>query len=78
MKSDVLGLSLSYQPTLIRFNLTDSGKIVFSDLQMRQYLVKLSSLQMKQWPIVFFEKVPLVKYLLGTGQLSFLKVNCLP
>ena len=57
MKSDVLGLSLSYQPTLIRFNLTDSrGKIVFSDLQMRQYLVKLSSLQMKQWQIVFLEK----------------------
>ena len=57
MKLDVLGLSLSYQPTLIRFNLTDSrGKIVFSDLQMRQYLVKLSSLQMKQWQIVFLEK----------------------
>ena len=57
MKLDVLGLSLSYQPTLIRFNLIDSrGKIVFSDLQMRQYLVKLSSLQMKQWQIVFLEK----------------------
>ena len=56
MKLDVLGLSLPYQPTLIRFNLTDSGKIVFSDLQMRQYLVKLSSLQMKQWQIVFLEK----------------------
>ena len=56
MKLDVLGLSLSYQPTLIRFNLTDSGKIIFSDLQMSQYLVKLSSLQMKQWQIVFLEK----------------------